>query len=364
MAGSDAIFEVRDLAKSFPVRAGSLRRITGWLRAVDHVNMRIARNSILGLVGESGSGKTTFGRLLVKLLDPTSGQILFDGKDVGRLHGAERRWFRKNVQMLFQDPFLSLNPYKTVFQTLSYPLRIHRLAEGRHLKARVEQLLAQVGLEAAVARAYPHELSGGQRQRISLAAALAVEPQFIFCDEPVSALDMSARAQVLNLLQEVQRDRNLTLLIVSHDLSAVEYVCHDVAVMYLGGVVELANKDRLFADPAHPYTEALMSAVPEPDPDLQATRREIVLEGEIPSPANPPDGCKFHTRCPRKIGAICEADVPALRPVGQGHEVSCHLYPPASHRAAPGTSGIEQTAGDSAREGVSAHIGIRTGRAR
>ncbi len=326
MTGSQAIFDVYDVSKSFPVRAGTLRRITAWLKAVDRVSLSIPRNCVIGLVGESGSGKTTLGRLLVKLLDPTSGEILFEGKPIARFNAAERRWFRKNVQMLFQDPFLSLNPYKTVFQTLAYPLRVHKLAERSVLRRKVNQLLEQVALEESIADAYPHELSGGQRQRVSLAAALSVEPRFIFCDEPVSALDMSARAQVLNLLRDVQKKRQLTLLIVSHDLSAIEYVCDEASVMYLGGIVERANKEVLFAKPCHPYTEALMSAVPDPDPDRQAGREEIILEGEIPSPANPPSGCNFHTRCPKKIGTICESIPPRLQRVSTGHEVYCHLF--------------------------------------
>ena len=333
MTGSQAIFDVRNVSKSFPVRAGTLRRVTAWLKAVDQVNLSVPRNRVVGLVGESGSGKTTRGRLLVKLLEPTSGEIFFEGKAIARLKGNERRWFRKNVQMLFQDPFLSLNPYKTVFQTLAYPLRVHGLAQRSELGRKVDQLLDQVGLESAVAQAYPHELSGGQRQRVSLAAALSVEPRFIFCDEPVSTLDMSARAQVLNLLREIQKKRQLTLLIVSHDLSAIEYVCDEASVMYLGGIVERANKESLFDTPCHPYTEALMSAVPDPDVDRQARRQEIILEGEIPSPAHLPSGCKFHTRCPKRIGAICETTAPALQRVNAVHEVSCHLFAEVSQPA-------------------------------
>jgi oligopeptide/dipeptide ABC transporter ATP-binding protein len=334
MTGSQPTFEIRNVSKSFPIRAGTLRRITAWLTAVDQVSLSIPRNCIVGLVGESGSGKTTLGRLLVKLLEPTSGEICFEGKAIAGLKGGARRWFRKNVQMLFQDPFLSLNPYRTVFQTLAYPLRVHRLADRSALGREVDQLLDQVGLEAAVANAYPHELSGGQRQRVSLAAALSVQPRFIFCDEPVSTLDMSARAQVLNLLREVQKKRQLTLLIVSHDLSAIDYVCDEASVMYLGGIVERANKESLFAKPRHPYTEALMSAVPDPDLDRQAQRQEIILEGEIPSPAKPPSGCKFHTRCPKRIGAICATTPPLLRRVSVVHEVSCHLFADISQPAA------------------------------
>lgn len=342
MNESGALFDIHGVSKSFPVHAGTLRRITAWLKAVNEVSLSIPRNCIFGLVGESGSGKTTLGRLLVKLLEPSSGEILFGGKPIARLDRAEQRWFRKNVQMLFQDPFLSLNPYKTIFQTLAYPLRVHGLAQRFELERRVDRLLDQVGLEGTVANAYPHELSGGQRQRVSLAAALAVEPRFIFCDEPVSALDMSARAQVLNLLREIQQKRKLTLLIVSHDLSAIEYVCDEASVMYLGGIVERADKANLFARPCHPYTEALISAVPEPDPDR--LNQEIILEGEIPSPANPPNGCKFHTRCPKKIGAICETTAPLLRSVGAAHEVSCHLFAEAAQSGLePGGAGDRGT---------------------
>ncbi len=335
MTGSQAIFDIRSVSKAFPIRAGALRRISAWLKAVDDVSFSIPRNCIIGLVGESGSGKTTLGRLLVNLLEPTSGEILFEGKAIAQLNAGERRWFRKNVQMLFQDPFLSLNPYKTVFQTLAYPLRVHKLADKSSLGRKVDQLLEQVALKPAIANAYPHELSGGERQRVSLAAALSVEPQFLFCDEPVSALDTSARAQVLNLLRDIQKKRQLTLLIVSHDLSAIEYVCDEASVMYLGRIVERANKESLFSKPYHPYTEALMSAVPDPDPDPDRQRQEIILEGEIPSPADPPSGCSFHTRCPKKIGTICENMSPELRRVKTGHEVSCHLFAEEALQPAP-----------------------------
>lgn len=324
MTVSGAIFDVREASKSFPIRSGILRRTTGWLKAVDRVSLCVRRNSIHGLVGESGSGKTTLGRLLVNLLKPTSGDILFQGKSIAHFNADERRRFRKNVQMLFQDPFLSLNPYRTVFQTLAYPLRRYKLAEQSLLGSKVAELLEQVALEPAIADAYPHELSGGERQRVSLAAALSVEPTFLFCDEPVAALDTSARAQVLNLLRDIQKKRQLTLLVVSHDLSAIEYVCDEASVMYLGGIVEQANKESLFANPKHPYTEALMSAVLEPDPDPR--RQEIILKGEIPSPADPPSGCRFHTRCPKKVGVICENVPPPLRPIAANHEVSCHLF--------------------------------------
>jgi oligopeptide/dipeptide ABC transporter ATP-binding protein len=319
------LFDVRAVSKWFPVRSGALNRVTGRLKAVDRVTLRIDAGTIVGLVGESGSGKTTVGRLLVKLLEPSSGTIAFQGRDLGALTRRDLRWLRKNVQMLFQDPFLSLNPHKTILQTVAYPLRLHGLATRAELGPRVGDLLRRVGLDPALRLCYPHELSGGERQRVSLAAALSVEPRFIFCDEPVSALDVSARAQVLNLLREIQAEQRLTLLIVSHDLSAVEYLCDDVAIMYLGNVVEVAPREPLFREPAHPYTRALMSAIPEPDSD-SGPREQIVLHGEIPSPMNPPAGCKFHTRCQSKIGAVCEAQEPARSAIASGHEVACHLF--------------------------------------
>jgi oligopeptide/dipeptide ABC transporter ATP-binding protein len=300
--------------------------LAGWLKAVDQVTLAVPGERIIGLVGESGSGKTTLGRMLVKLLDPSSGQIMFRGTDLARLTRAQELTFRKEVQMLFQDPFLSLNPRKTVRQTLTLPLRIHRLTDSKGLPGRIAGLLDQVGLEPAVAEAYPHELSGGARQRVALATALAVEPRFIFCDEPVSVLDASARAQVLNLMQEIQREQGLTLFIVSHDLSAIEYVCDEVAVMYLGAVIEWAHTGRLFEGASHPYTEALIASMPERMLDPEDKQEEIVLEGEIPSPINLPAGCRFHTRCPRKIGEICATTPPRQTALNGEHEVVCHLF--------------------------------------
>ncbi len=326
MTSTAPLFDLRSVSRSFPVRSGPLNRVTGWLKAVDRVNLRIHAGTIVGLVGESGSGKTTVGRLLVKLLDPTSGTVAFQGKDLGALSRRDLRWLRKNVQMLFQDPFLSLNPHKTISETLAYPLRLHGLAARGEIGRRVGDLLRRVGLDPGLAPCYPHELSGGERQRVSLAAALSVEPRFIFCDEPVSALDVSARAQVLNVLREVQAEQRLTLLIVSHDLSAVEYTCDEVAIMYLGNVVEVAPRERLFRDPAHPYTKALMSAIPAPDGETDGPREQIVLEGEIPSPTHPPTGCKFHTRCQSKIGRVCQVEEPPRLPIASGHEVACHLF--------------------------------------
>ena len=322
----DTLFQVENVSRVFPVRSGALRRVSGWLTAVDRVSMDIAGNRIIGLVGESGSGKTTLGRMLVKLLDPSSGSIRFRNRTLTRLSRGDELAFRKDVQMLFQDPFLSLNPRKTVYQTLALPLRVHRLVEARGLPGRVRELLTQVGLEPAVADAYPHELSGGARQRVAFAAALAVEPTFIFCDEPVSVLDASARAQILNLMQDIQRERRLTLLIVSHDLSAIEYVCDEVAVMYLGAIIERGRTDRLFEEAGHPYTEALIASMPERMLEPAADLREIVLEGEIPSPVNLPTGCRFHSRCPKKIGDICVSSAPRETALDPEHRVACHLF--------------------------------------
>ena len=322
----DTLFQVENVSRVFPVRSGALRRVSGWLTAVDRVSMDIAGNRIIGLVGESGSGKTTLGRMLVKLLDPSSGSIRFRNRTLTRLSRGEELAFRKDVQMLFQDPFLSLNPRKTVFRTLALPLRVHRLVEPRGIPARVHELLTQVGLEPAVADAYPHELSGGARQRVAFAAALAVEPAFIFCDEPVSVLDASARAQILNLMQDIQRERRLTLLIVSHDLSAIEYVCDEVAVMYLGAIIERGRTARLFEEAGHPYTEALIASMPERMLEPAADYREIVLEGEIPSPVNLPAGCRFHSRCPKKIGDICVSTAPQEAALDPEHRVACHLF--------------------------------------
>ena len=320
------LFQVDDVSRLFPVRTGYLKRVTAWLRAVDRVTMGIPEDRIIGLVGESGSGKTTLGRMLVKLLDPTSGQLQYRGQNLAKLSKTKELAFRKEVQMLFQDPFLSLNPRKSIFQTLAMPLRLHRLADSATLSTRVADLLTQVGLDRGVAAAYPHELSGGVRQRVALAAALAVEPRFIFCDEPVSVLDASARAQILNLMQDIQRERGLTLLIVSHDLSAIEYVCDEVSVMYLGAVIEWAHTRRLFDEASHPYTEALIASMPERFLETDVDRAEIVLEGEIPSAINLPKGCRFHFRCPKKIGEVCVLEPPEETLLNAQHRVVCHLF--------------------------------------
>jgi oligopeptide/dipeptide ABC transporter ATP-binding protein len=323
------MFELRDLCRVFPVRSGSFNRVTGYLKAIDHVNLDIPSNRIIGIVGESGSGKTTLGRMLIKLLSPSSGMLNYCGRDIVKMSRQEEKVFRKEVQMLFQDPFLSLNPRRSVFDTLAQPLRIHRLADSMTMGNKVNGLLSQVGLEPAVAAAFPHELSGGVRQRVAFAAALSVNPRFIFCDEPVSVLDASARAQILNLMQNVQAERGLTLLIVSHDLTAVEYVCDDVAVMYLGTIVEYAPTQALFEGACHPYTDALIASMPERALDPGYDGCDVQLEGEIPSPVNLPLGCRFHTRCPKKIGAICVEKSPELLPLQSDHTVACHLFQPS-----------------------------------
>lgn len=326
MTVRDTMFELIEVTRLFPMRSGSLNRVTNYLTACDRVTLDIPEDRIVGLVGESGSGKTTLGRMLVKLLDPTYGTIRYRGQHIGQLTRSAAREFRKEVQMLFQDPFLSLNPRRTVFSTVAQPLRIHRLTDSQGLKERVNGLLSLVGLEPADGAAYPHELSGGACQRVALAAALSVEPRFIFCDEPVSALDASARAQVLNLMHDIQSERKLTLLMVSHDLTAVEYICDEIAVMYLGGIVEHAETEKLFESTRHPYTEALLASMPERALDPATYGKEIVLEGEIPSPINRPSGCTFHSRCPKNFGPLCALKEPALISINSVHQVACHLF--------------------------------------
>lgn len=323
------IFELRQATCRFAVRSGVTKRITGWLTAVDRVDFTIPQNRIVGLVGESGSGKTTLGRLVVRLTTPSAGEIYYRGRNMAHFTRAQEREFRKDVQMLFQDPFLSLNPHRTVFATLAQPLRIHRLADSTTMRSRIEDLLLQVGLERADASAFPHELSGGARQRVALAAALAVGPRFIFCDEPVAVLDASARAQILNLMREIQTERKLTLLVVSHDLPAVEYICDDMAVMYLGGIVEHARTEELFGATNHPYTEALLASMPERALDPEWDGKDVILSGEIPSPVNRPSGCSFHTRCPKFLGNICVETQPQLRLTSPTHAIACHAVAPA-----------------------------------
>ena len=321
-AGVTPLLSVRDLRKHYPIRKGVFARQVGAVRAVDGVSFDVMPGETLGVVGESGCGKTTTGRCILRLIEPTSGEIDFQGADLLGLGNAELRKVRRHMQVIFQDPFSSLNPRMSVGAIVKEGLTIHRLAEGAAADQRVRQLLEEVGLRAEYANRYPHEFSGGQRQRIGIARALAVEPRFIVCDEPVSALDVSVQAQVINLLQDLQRQRGLAYLFIAHDLSVVEHIADRVAVMYLGKVVELAPSRALYAEPLMPYTQALLSAVPVPDP--RARRERIVLSGDVPSPANPPSGCVFHPRChhPAKDEA-CTRIVPPLEEKGPGHFAAC-----------------------------------------
>jgi len=316
------LLSVRDLTKYFPITGGVMRRVVGAVRAVDGISFDVAQGETLGLVGESGCGKTTAGRAILRLIEPTSGEIHFDGEDVRALAKEPLRKLRRRMQIVFQDPFSSLNPRMTVGASVREGLTIHRLAEGSAADARVRQLLEEVGLRPEHASRYPHEFSGGQRQRVGIARALAVEPKFIVCDEPVSALDVSVQAQVINLLQDLQRAHGLAYLFIAHDLSVVEHIADRVAVMYLGRIVELANADDLYAMPLMPYTQALLSAIPVPDPE--AKRARIVLRGDVPSPANPPSGCPFHPRCqhPQK-DAACSVIVPPLELKEPHHWAAC-----------------------------------------
>lgn len=322
---SAPLVEVEGLEKRFVLkRTVGLRRVRRELQAVAGVSFTIARGETLGLVGESGCGKTTTGRLLLRLLEPTAGSIRFDGLEIARVSEAELRPLRRRMQIVFQDPWSSLDPRMTVEQIVGEPLLVHRIGDRSERARRVRALLDRVGLAAAYADRHPHEFSGGQRQRIGIARALALEPELLVLDEPVSALDVSIRAQVLNLLVELRRELGLTYLFISHDLAVVRHLCDRVAVMYLGRIVELAPKTGLYREPLHPYTAALLSAIPVPRPG--GRRRRVALEGEVPSPLDPPVGCRFHTRCPKAM-EVCRRVEPALLEVRPGHRVACHLHP-------------------------------------
>ncbi len=323
---SQSILEITNLKKHFPIQKGFFRRTVGHVRAVDGVDLTVYEGETLGLVGESGCGKTTTGRLILRATEPTEGTIRFrrNGEmvDMTTLDGAELKALRRDMQIIFQDPFSSLNPRMTVLDLISEPLVIHGLASGNELRTRVRELLEMVGLRAQHMNRYPYAFSGGQRQRIGIARALALQPKLIVADEPVSALDVSIQAQVINLLEDLQGEFGLTYVFIAHDLSVVEHIADRVAVMYLGNIVELAGVDSLYTTPQHPYTEALLSAVPRTNPDEKSNR--IVLEGDVPSPANPPSGCKFHTRC-RYAEPRCREEVPALREVQPEHFAACHF---------------------------------------
>ena len=320
------LLEVKNLKKYFPIQKGFFQQVTGYVRAVDGVSFFIREGETLGLVGESGCGKTTTGRLILRALEPTDGDVLFrrDGEmvNIAQISRKEMTAFRRELQIIFQDPFSSLNPRMTVMDIVSEPLVIHGVAKGSQLKSQVRGLLEAVGLKAQHMNRYPYAFSGGQRQRIGVARALALRPKFIVADEPVSALDVSVQAQVLNMLKDLQQEFGLTYLFISHDLSVVEHISDRVAVMYLGNIVELASSNELYTNPLHPYTEALLSAVPRTDPDYEPQR--ILLPGDVPNPANPPTGCKFHPRC-RFAKDICSQKIPEWREISPDHWVACHL---------------------------------------
>ena len=321
-ASPPPILEVRDLKKHFPIRRGLLSRSVGAVRAVDGLSFHVGAGETLGLVGESGCGKSTVGRLILRLIDPTEGEISLSGRRIDRLSQAEMRPERRQLQVVFQDPFSSLNPRMRAVDLVAEPLRNFESLSKDEVHARVADLFSKVGLRADQLTRFPHEFSGGQRQRLVIARALARNPQLSVCDEPVSALDVAVQAQVITLLIDLQQELGLSYLFIAHDLAVVEHISHRVAVMYLGRIVELANKADLYARPQHPYTEALLSAVPVPDPTVKSQR--IILTGDVPSPVNPPSGCHFHTRC-RYAQARCKTDVPALREVAPRHFASCHL---------------------------------------
>lgn len=318
----NAILEVRNLRKCFPIKKTLTGKVTQELVAVDNVSFKLMPGETLGIVGESGCGKTTLGRTILKLHESNGGQIIFEGKDITNLKSSEMREIRKRMQIIFQDPYSSLPPRSTVGGILSEPVEVHKIVPKSEIKDYVLDLMDKCGLRDYYYERYPHEFSGGQRQRICIARALSVNPKLVICDEPVSALDVSIQAQIINLLKKLQKDMNLTYLFISHDLSVVKFISDKIGVMYLGSMVEFGTKEDIFANPLHPYTQALFSAIPQPDPDVKMNR--IILKGDIPSPANPPKGCRFHTRCPKAMD-ICSEIAPEYRDFGNGHCAACHL---------------------------------------
>jgi oligopeptide transport system ATP-binding protein len=325
--GQQPLLDVRDLVMHFPLTQGIIfQKKVGAVQAVDGVSLSVKKGETLGLVGESGCGKSTTGRAILQLYKPTAGEVIFNGQDLTKLNGGDMRKMRRHLQMIFQDPYASLNPRMTVGSIVSEPMQIHNLVPKNQRNQRVQELLQTVGLNPYFANRYPHEFSGGQRQRIGIARALAANPDFIVCDEPVSALDVSIQAQIVNLLEDLQNEFSLTYLFIAHDLSVVRHISDRVAVMYLGKIVELAGRNSLYDDPLHPYTKALLSAVPIPDPVIERKRERIILTGDVPSPINPPSGCHFHTRCPYVMD-VCKQIDPILADQGGEHFVACHLYP-------------------------------------
>jgi oligopeptide/dipeptide ABC transporter ATP-binding protein len=318
------ILEVKGVKTHFPIKSGIFNKTTGYVKAVDGVDFKVFPGETLGIVGESGCGKSTVSRTVMRLLEPSAGEIWFNGKNLAQISKEEMRRTRKDIQLVFQDPYASLNPRKTIKQILIEPLMVHGIgASGQERLRMVEEIIEIVGLRKEHLDRHPHNFSGGQRQRIGIARALILKPKVIIADEPVSALDVSIQSQILNLLKDLKKEFQLTLLFISHDLSVVKHLCDRIAVMYLGKVVEIADKHKLFGNPSHPYTQALLSALPVASPG--AKRERIILQGDLPSPANPPSGCTFHPRCPRAMEA-CKAVVPSLLPIGDGQQVSCHLY--------------------------------------
>ena len=318
--GKQELIQIKELVKYFPVRGGLLQRVVAWVQAVDNVSFAIREGETLGLVGESGCGKTTVGRAMLRLIEPSSGSVTFEGVDILKLKGAELKAMRRNMQIIFQDPYASLDPRMPIGESISEGLKIHRIGTERQRFEIAIEMLRKVGLEDYHARRYPHEFSGGQRQRIGIARALALQPKFIVADEPVSALDVSIQSQVLNILKDLQAEFGLTYLFIAHNLSVVEHISDRVAVMYLGKMVEMAPRDEFFRNPLHPYTQALMSAIPIPDPTIK--RERIILQGDVPSPLNPPTGCRFHPRCPIAV-EHCSLEEPPFRTVGGDHWVAC-----------------------------------------
>lgn len=322
---TDALLEVRDLVKHFPIRRGLLSRVVGQVHALDGIRLRVFKGQTLGLVGESGCGKTTAGKTILKLIEPTDGTIRYEGTDITHYSRQQMKSLRRRMQIIFQDPFSSLNPRHTVGAIIAAPLEIHGLVPASEKEDRIADLLRKVGLSATAMRRYPHEFSGGQRQRIGIARALAVNPRLIIGDEPVSALDVSIQAQILNLMEDLQDEFNLTYLIIAHDLSVIRHISDVIAVMYLGKNVETAASADLYKNPLHPYTEGLLSAVPVPDPERSRSRRRMILKGDVPSPIRPPSGCRFHPRCPKRMD-VCDQEEPPFKETATGHFVACHLY--------------------------------------